>query len=196
MSDATKAKVPYICGALTELDPSHIDKVKAFYSQLGDTCIEVLGERGFVPHEHYDPIKTAEIENTVVYEAERKIVTEQTSLLIVYAIEPSWGAGIEVGWANEHKVPIVVLVPKGKKVSRLLTGGRMVRAIISVRDYDHAILEIKAWLLEFDEALKARAEHDRHIQDLQDHLEDPDAYDKWKDEMCANPDPSGTIPSR
>lgn len=155
----SKQKAPYICGALTELDPKHRDTVKDFYVRLGDSCKAAIGIRGFVPHEHYDPIKNAGAKDTTVYSAERRIVTEETSILVVYAIEPSWGAGIEVGWANEHHVPILVLVPEDKKVSRLLTGGPMVRAVLSVRSYDHAVLELKAWLLENNDALRSQ-DHD------------------------------------
>lgn len=192
----SRQKAPYICGALTELDPIHRDQVKEFYVRLGDTCKEVLGIRGFVPHEHYDPIKNADAKNTAVYAAERKIVTEETSILIVYAIEPSWGAGIEVGWANEHQVPIVVLVPQ-KKVSRLLTGGPMVKAVINVRDNKHALLELKTWLLKFDEKQKERAERDRTMREWENRMEDPDAYDAWMRKMNGvPPEPSGRIPSR
>ncbi|MDF1497197.1 MAG: hypothetical protein P1P90_04000 [Patescibacteria group bacterium] len=170
---STSQKAPYICGALTELDPKHRDEVKEFYVRLGDACRVAIGVRGFVPHEHYDPIKNASAKNTVVYSAERRIVTEETSVLIVYAIEPSWGAGIEVGWANEHHVPILVLVPEDKKVSRLLTGGPMVSAVISVRDYDHAVLELKAWLLDFNESRQKRAEADERMHRWEMASEDP-----------------------
>lgn len=155
----SKQKAPYICGALTELDPEYRDQVKDFYARLGDACEEITGVRGFVPHEHYDPIKTAGIKNTTVYSAERRIVTEKTSILVVYAIEPSWGAGIEVGWANEHDVPILVLVPGDKKVSRLLTGGPMVQAMLSVRNYDHALQELREWLLKNADVLQQN-DHD------------------------------------
>jgi len=171
-------KAPYICGPLTELDPEYRDQVKEFYVQLGDTCTEVMGVRGFVPHEHYDPIKNAEAKNTVVYAAEREIVTQKTSLLIVYAIEPSWGAGIEVGWANEHHVPIVVLVPGGKKVSRLLTGGHMVKAVLDVRDEEHAVLQLNAWLFEFNKAQKEQADADRRMRSWERRCEDPREFAK------------------
>ncbi len=156
----SKQKAPYICGALTELDPTHRDEVKDFYIQLADACKAAIGVRGFVPHEHYDPIKNADAKDTVVYSAERRIVTEETSLLVVYAIEPSWGAGIEVGWANEHHIPILVLVPGDKKVSRLLTGGPMVRAVLSVRGYDHALQELRKWLLENADVLQQKEHND------------------------------------
>ncbi len=48
---------PYICYALTELSPRFREQAKAFYVQVGNTCAEIYGseQRGFVPHEHYDP---------------------------------------------------------------------------------------------------------------------------------------------
>jgi hypothetical protein len=168
MSDETKVKAPYICGALTELSLDYRDAVKEFYVRLGDVCEEILGVRGFVPHEHYDPIKNADIEDALVYEAERHTVTRQTTLLIVYAIEPSWGAGIEVGWANEHEVPIVVLVPKPKKVSRLLTGGRMVQEVLQVFDEKHAELCLKAFLYEFNELAKNELVRERENKEIDD----------------------------
>jgi hypothetical protein len=192
----TNQKAPYICGALTELDPGHRDQVKEFYVKLGDICQETIGIRGFVPHEHYDPIKNADAKDTTVYSAEYRIVTEETSVLIVYAIEPSWGAGIEVGWANEHHVPIVILVPGGKKVSRLLTGGPMVFSVIKVRDYDHAALELKVWLLEFDEKRKEQIKADCRRHELDLRSEDPDVHGVWDAKIGARGVHTGRIPSR
>ena len=51
--------VAYICGPLTELPEEVCEQAKCFYSQLADVCEEVMGERAFVPHEHYDPVAHA-----------------------------------------------------------------------------------------------------------------------------------------
>lgn len=129
----TPIKRAYICGPLTDLPPDIQESTKSFYSLLGDVCERILGVRAFVPHEHYDPVKNKEAHRTVVYNAEHEIVTKETSVLIVYAVMPSWGGGIEVGWSNEHHVPIIVFHPSDMKVvSRLLTGGRMVVDILPV----------------------------------------------------------------
>ncbi|MFZ6015835.1 MAG: hypothetical protein ACOYUZ_05820 [Patescibacteria group bacterium] len=190
----SEQKVPYICGPLTELDPEHRDWVKEFYVQLGDACLESIGVRGFVPHLVYDPIKNADAKDTEVYAAEHEIVTRKTSILIVYAIEPSWGAGIEVGWANEHKVPIVVLVPQ-KKVSRLLTGGPMVKGVLNVRDFDNAIQLLRLWLAKFDAEMKRLADRQRrmHELDLQHEPRSPYDADAYTPGTFGIP---GRIPSR
>ena len=86
----------YICGPLTELDPQTREKTKKLYENLASLCLDTIGVRAFVPHEHYDPIKHADFTPRDVDRAERKQVCEKTSVLIVVAIEPSWGGGIEV----------------------------------------------------------------------------------------------------
>jgi len=42
-------------------------------------------------------------------------VCEETSLLIVVAITPSWGGGIEVEMANKDHVPAIILCEKEKR---------------------------------------------------------------------------------
>jgi hypothetical protein len=115
-------KVPYICGPLTELPYELKGPTRKFYESLADVCQEETGKRAFVPHEHYDPIKHANFSITEVYQGEKKQVCEKTSLLIVVAIAPSWGGGIEVGMADANNIPIIILHPTDKIVSRLLLG--------------------------------------------------------------------------
>ncbi len=65
-------KQPYICGALTELPLDIRDVVKVFYSRLGEVCHEATGVRGFVPHEHFDPVANAQATPQEVNATERK----------------------------------------------------------------------------------------------------------------------------
>ncbi len=140
-------KIPYICYALTELDPAIRDEAKAFYVRAADACEEILGTRGFVPHEHYDPMNFTP---TQVDEAERKQVCEHSSLLVVIALAPSWGGGIEVEMANQTSIPAILLCEKAKLeahlISRLLRGNPAVKQIIAFTDYDDAITQLKVAL--------------------------------------------------
>lgn len=151
MSCDKNRRRPYICGPLTELDPKISDGVKAFYVKLADVCQDALQIRGFVPHEVYDPIKMADVSPKVVFHDEREIVTTKTSVLIVCTLEPTWGGGMEVAWANEYSVPIIILVPGNKKISRLLKGGPMVFDILHYDKEEQALLLLKASLLDLDE---------------------------------------------
>lgn len=190
-------KAPYICGPLTDLPVDLRESVRAFYVRLGDLCAEVLGIRAFVPHEHYDPIKMANVDKTVVCAAERKIVTQETSLVIACVIAPSWGSGKELGWAEDFEVPTVLLVPKSlERLSRLVNGGSNIVAEIPYEDEEHAILELKAWLLEFDEAQKAREKIKQDMHELDLKSEDPEEHARWQAKIGAHGIPTGRIPSR
>lgn len=133
----------YVCGPLTELPTDRQEKIKKFYVKIADLAQEVLGVRGFVPHEHYDPAKHANFEPSEVDMAERKQICELTSCLIAVPVAPSWGSGIEVEMAYRSNVPVVILCDKEKlaqkKVSRLLRGNPAVKSIISYSSEKEAL---------------------------------------------------------
>jgi len=143
-------KPTYICGPLTELSPEEQSEIKDFYSKLGDICQEVTGIRAFVPHEHFDPIKMDQFTPQDVDTAERRQVCEETSVLIVVAVAPSWGGGIEVEMAYRSDVPVIILCEAEKlqqrKISRLLRGNPAVGAILSYGSKEDAINQLKATL--------------------------------------------------
>ncbi|MDD2757786.1 MAG: hypothetical protein PHD72_00210 [Patescibacteria group bacterium] len=128
-------KRPYICGPLTELPPEKQGPTKEFYVRVAELCYYVLGVRGFVPHEHYDPVAHANFTPQDVDKAERRQVCKRTSVLIVVPLAPSWGGGIEVEMARQSNVPALVLCEKEKLerrlISRLLRGNPAVVGVIS-----------------------------------------------------------------
>lgn len=146
-------KIPYICGPLTELSADLRAEVKDLYTALGDICQEVLGARAFVPHENYDPIRHAHYTPQEIDQVERVQVCEKTSVLIVVAVEPSWGAGIEVEMANRSDVPVIVFKDASRKLSRLLLGNPGVREVIEYAELD----EIKDLLRQALARLKQQA---------------------------------------
>ncbi|MDO8536628.1 MAG: hypothetical protein Q7R94_00055 [bacterium] len=147
-------KLPaYICGPLTELPPDEQERIKSLYSGIADLFKELTGIRAFVPHEHYDPVKHADFSPDQIDSAERWQVCRKTSLLVVVAIVPSWGGGIEVEMANRSGVPVVILCEKEKlrqkKISRLLRGNPAVKEVISY-DYELQIpAQLENWLMKF-----------------------------------------------
>ncbi len=119
-------KPGYICSALTELPADEVQEAKVFFSAIADRLGQVLGLRPWVPHEHFDPIAHAEFTPAQVKMAEKEIVCEKTGFLLVIAMRPSWGGGIEIGWAEDRGIPVLTLCPQAKldqrKISRLLRG--------------------------------------------------------------------------
>ena len=141
------AKSIYICGPLTELPEEWRVQTRKFYEQLADIVEKVTGKRAFVPHEHYDPIKHANYTPQEVDARERKQVCENTSLLLVVAIAPSWGGGIEVEMANQNHIPVIILCEQEKleqrKISRLLRGNPAVAQIISYTNENDALSKLE-----------------------------------------------------
>lgn len=136
-------KIPYICGPLTELSVEIQESVKSFYVRIADVCKQIMGKRAFVPHERYDPIKYPDFSPAEVDRVEREQVCEKTSLLIVVAIAPSWGGGIEVEMACRSNVPVLILCKKDKKISRLLRGNPAVAEIIYYNSPTDALCKLK-----------------------------------------------------
>lgn len=136
-------KIPYVCGPLTELPVETQKSVKSFYLHIADACKQVIGRRAFVPHERYDPIKYPDFSPAEIDRVEREQVCEKTSLLIVAAITPSWGGGIEVEMACRSNVPVLILCKKDKKISRLLRGNPAVVGIIYYSSSADAVRQLK-----------------------------------------------------
>ena len=146
-------KSAYICCPLTELPKAEQEEAKVFYSAIGDVVEEVTGTRGFVPHEHYDPIKNADYTPQEIDAAERAQVCTRSTFLIVVPIAPSWGGGIEVEMANQNDVPVLILCERVKletrKLSRLLRGNPAVVQIIAYDSREDALEKLRAELPKF-----------------------------------------------
>jgi len=111
---------------------------RALYTRIADICGEELGERGYCPHEHSDPHAHETLTPAEVYAIDARQVGEFCNLLIVVAIAPSWGGGMEVEIAHQNQVPILILKPKNKKVSRCMLGNPSVREVIEYSDAKEA----------------------------------------------------------
>lgn len=141
-------KSVYVCGPLTELSPEETEKAKRFYVRIAEIAYAILGVRGFVPHEHYDPVRHANYTPAQVDEAERKQVCEHTSCVVAVALAPTWGGGIEIEMANRSGVPVILLCERKKlearKISRLLRGNPAVRDIIAYDTENEASAQLPA----------------------------------------------------
>lgn len=155
-------KCPYICGPLTDLDEGLRDSAMDFYEAIANLTLHV-GPRAFVPHEHFgrrafvspecfDPTRDPDPSPTEVDGVERRQITQLTSVLIVVALAPTWGGGIEVEMARASGVPVIILCEKEKLekrlISRLLRGNPAVRQIITYVNQDDTLQQLKAVLEE------------------------------------------------
>lgn len=147
-----RRKTAYICGPLTELPLEEQAAAKKLYEDAAEVVRQVTGMRAFVPHEHYDPVKHADFSPKQVDAAERRQVSEETSVLIVFALAPSWGGGIEVEIANDHDVPGLLFCERKKlearKISRLLRGNPAFKKLSAFDSYDDALKQLEIALRE------------------------------------------------
>lgn len=159
-----QVKTAYICGALTDIQLSSAELTKAinipgnifvlkesiahhqrektktvkrWHDELAQAWQRSTGVPAFVPYHHYDPIQNAAASPQEVYAFEREQIVERTSVLVVAGDDPSWGGGIEVGWADCHHIPIILL--RSKPVSRLLRGSPMIREEVLYETREEAI---------------------------------------------------------
>lgn len=141
-------KTAYICGPLTELSTHEKIRAKELYERIAGIYQDVTGVRAFVPHEHCDPVEHATLTPSEVDAVERRQVCELTTILVVVALAPSWGGGIEVEMANQSGVPVLILHPEGKNISRLLKGNPAVDRIVKYSDEEEAIAIVENIFME------------------------------------------------
>ena len=144
-------KRPYICGPWTELDRNMRDQIKAFYLKLAEICQEILQIRGRTPCEMYDTVKMNNSNLKTLFYDQREIVTTKTSVLIVCVLEQIWSGGVEIAWANEYSIPIIVLIRGGCRPSPLFIGGPAMFDILHYEKEEQALFLLKTSLLELDD---------------------------------------------
>lgn len=120
----------YVSGALSALGDSAIGRL--LYDRIGE-ILEGEGLSAYVPHRYTDPIAVPTLAAQTVYEVDRQHVSG-AALLVAYAGVPSFGVGIEVEIAREHGVPVVLVVERGRAVSRILLGNPAVVEVVRFAD--------------------------------------------------------------
>lgn len=108
----------YISGAL--FMSRNLSDMRALYEFAADVCDE-CGHVPYVPHKHTDPELRADADPVDVYEIDSKKVIAAKAV-VAFANEPSFGAGMELMLAVQHKVPVIVFRRSDIQVSRYLRG--------------------------------------------------------------------------
>lgn len=125
-------KQVYISGANKEL-----------YEILG-VEFEKCGFTAYIPNQHTDPKKNADIKPDKIYQTDyRKII--ESSLLVAYVGEPSLGVGQEIQIASFNQVPILLVFEKDAKVSRMTLGTPMVKQKFQFENIEN----LREWVGQF-----------------------------------------------
>lgn len=140
----------FFSGPLTNLkDPG---KTKAFYMKL-DTVAARLGYDTFWAFRSgTDPIQNPDVTPKEVYL--RDINELKTSnLMIAYVGEASTGTGVEIEYARQHSLPVVLLFEKNRKVSRMARGCPSVVKEIQCTTEEDACAQMEQYLTDFKKQL-------------------------------------------
>lgn len=137
-------KKVFISGPLTGLERPGV--VKANYERLAQLC-ECQGIEAYVPHRRTDPLANPDVPASEVYEIDRLHVST-ADLVIAYVGIPSLGVGQEIEIARQNEVGVVLLCERGKQLSRMTTGSPNVIAEIRFDEFDEALEEVRALLVE------------------------------------------------
>lgn len=127
----------YISGPLTN------SSKKELYELLGEE-FERCGFTAYIPNQHTDPKKNADIKPDKIYQTDyRKII--ESSLLVAYVGEPSLEVGQEIQIAAFHQIPILLVFEKGAKVSHMTLGTPGVKQTFKFETFEN----LKEWVRKF-----------------------------------------------
>ncbi|MDQ1076213.1 MULTISPECIES: hypothetical protein [Microbacterium] len=110
----------YLACALTGLNDEQYEHI----SLLSDRISMICGERDislYQPRLFTDPVHNPDISAHDVFRLDRDKVVA-SDLLIVLSHHASFGAGQELDFAHNAMVPIIIIAPSTKRVSRMVTG--------------------------------------------------------------------------
>ncbi len=110
----------YLASCLTTLPQSEAAVFKAHLEKLSDLLIK-FNIDAIVPHRDMDPEKNASASPKQVYEVDiAKVMNSQ--LVIADVTYASIGLGMEIQSAGSNSIPIMLLLKKGTRISRMPLG--------------------------------------------------------------------------
>ncbi len=122
----------YVSGALTALEDGA--RTRLFYELLAE-IVGSVGLRAYLPHRVSDPVAAPHLDPRAVYDIDRAHVIA-SRVVVAYAGVASFGVGIEVELAREHGIPVILVVERDRRVSRLLLGNPAVVDVVRFADLD------------------------------------------------------------
>jgi transcriptional regulator with XRE-family HTH domain/nucleoside 2-deoxyribosyltransferase len=146
----------YLASALTDLSKEDREKVFGISRQLKSLCA-LHGVALYLPFEHTDPLAHSDIPAPQVYERDRKQVVT-SDFLLVFCAAASYGVGQENEIAANQGVPVVYLIQKGSRVSRMLLGSDTRKVVIEYETPADLLAQVKEFLLTTSPALTKKRE--------------------------------------
>jgi len=144
----------YLASALSGLDPLRREEI----FHVSDVVAEVCRTQGidlYEPRHVTDPVTHPRVDAPLVFEIDRDRVLE-SDLLIHLTHAPSTGAGEELDFAYNAMLPILLLSPAGRPVSRMITGLPGVLIQITYSSMRDLVVELREVLTQIKPELLGR----------------------------------------
>lgn len=121
----------YFASALTNLNDEQLAEIVSLDEKVDEICNRYKRHRIFLyrPRTRTSPKDNPEVPPREVYEIDRKSVAS-ADLLILAAIYPSLGAGMELQLALQSCTSVVLITKEGQILSRMVTGCPVRKRII------------------------------------------------------------------
>lgn len=126
----------YVASSLTNLDSTDSEGFKRHLEGIG-AVLDEHGIASIVPHRDTDPEKNADVPARIVFEVDERKVSH-SGLVVADFTHPSTGGGIEAEVARHHNIPMIVLMRKNTKISRMILGHPSIITSIEYENYTDA----------------------------------------------------------
>ncbi len=137
----------YVFGALSYVkNPA---ETKACYDKIGLVREEICLQ-AYVPYLQTDLVNNPDITPREVFDQDKHQVSI-SDLIIAYLGFLSFGVGMELAYAENNKIPIILMYEKGKRISRFPRGIPTVIAEIQCNDCEDTLHQLKSVLLKWKE---------------------------------------------
>jgi transcriptional regulator with XRE-family HTH domain len=93
-----------------------------FLSNFIERVCKEQGFKTYVAYRFFDPKKRPEVPSSTVHFEDRKSLMN-SDVVIMYLGKPSHGVGDEYEIAFQACIPVIFLIEKGQKISRMINGG-------------------------------------------------------------------------
>ena len=157
----------YLASGLTSLNEDQITIVELVSGLIAGFC----SQAGVVVHQpvlHTHPKDHSHLTPSEIHDADFARVIE-SDVVIAIGDFASWGAGIELAWAERLRMPVLMFMREGRLVSRLVEGTSADIEIAQWRFHDDIR---EAWTTYFVKR-KAQLEDHRRLRSSRRHLWEP-----------------------
>lgn len=130
----------YIAGALTEADEEDKDRYAVMSAIINETVdtgdLSIPSMFGYAPHLHgTDPKAHPDVTEEEVRDVDFLFARVVPDFHINFYHPTAHGNAIEEGWAEAGMIPAINLVPKSKRLSRLVRGMNNILGVIEYEDF-------------------------------------------------------------